>query len=189
MLDEAQAGRATCARIRPSALGLLMGAGGPRRPRQADAASLPPALEPFGLWVEQLVAESTGKQGVGVVPICRRDARRCRTSTATIALFVRLRTSGDPDDDRATGQSQDSAREPIATIDFPGAGRARRRVRPLGNRHRHRRRAARDQSVRRAERAAGEGRDARAARCATRPTVTCRRRAPETTTRRRDADA
>ncbi|MBF8299817.1 MAG: Glucose-6-phosphate isomerase, partial [Acidobacteria bacterium] len=31
--------------------------------------SLPPRLEPFGLWVEQLVAESTGKQGKGIVPI------------------------------------------------------------------------------------------------------------------------
>jgi len=30
---------------------------------------LPPRLEPFGLWVEQLVAESTGKQGKGVVPV------------------------------------------------------------------------------------------------------------------------
>jgi len=30
---------------------------------------LPEALESFGLWVEQLVAESTGKEGTGVVPI------------------------------------------------------------------------------------------------------------------------
>ena len=30
---------------------------------------LPDRLEPFGLWVEQLVAESTGKQGRGIVPI------------------------------------------------------------------------------------------------------------------------
>ena len=30
---------------------------------------VPHAFEPFGLWVEQLVAESTGKEGLGVVPI------------------------------------------------------------------------------------------------------------------------
>jgi glucose-6-phosphate isomerase len=30
---------------------------------------VPPELQSFGLWVEQLVAESTGKQGKGVVPI------------------------------------------------------------------------------------------------------------------------
>lgn len=29
----------------------------------------PPLLEPFGDWVEQLVAESTGKQGKGIVPV------------------------------------------------------------------------------------------------------------------------
>lgn len=30
---------------------------------------LPPAFKAFGLWVEQLVAESTGKQGVGLIPV------------------------------------------------------------------------------------------------------------------------
>lgn len=30
---------------------------------------VPPAFSAFGLWVEQLVAESTGKRGVGVVPV------------------------------------------------------------------------------------------------------------------------
>jgi hypothetical protein len=30
---------------------------------------LPPALERFGLWTEQLIAESTGKDGNGIVPI------------------------------------------------------------------------------------------------------------------------
>jgi len=30
---------------------------------------LPPSLETFGLWIEQLVAESTGKEGRGVLPV------------------------------------------------------------------------------------------------------------------------
>ncbi len=30
---------------------------------------LPPSLETFGLWIEQLVAESTGKEGCGVLPV------------------------------------------------------------------------------------------------------------------------
>ncbi len=34
---------------------------------------VPGALDPFGLWVEQLVAESTGKQGKGVIPITGED--------------------------------------------------------------------------------------------------------------------
>ena len=29
-----------------------------------------PPIAAFGLWVEQLIAESTGKNGIGIVPIC-----------------------------------------------------------------------------------------------------------------------
>jgi len=36
---------------------------------------VPPALASFGLWVEQLVAESTGKQGRGIVPIVGEPVR------------------------------------------------------------------------------------------------------------------
>jgi transaldolase / glucose-6-phosphate isomerase len=36
---------------------------------------VPPALDPLGLWVEQLVAESTGKQGKGVIPITGEDPK------------------------------------------------------------------------------------------------------------------
>jgi glucose-6-phosphate isomerase len=32
-----------------------------------------PGLAPFGLWVEQLVAESTGKEGKGIVPVLEPD--------------------------------------------------------------------------------------------------------------------
>lgn len=49
-------------------LGLAIGAAA-RAGRDKLTLVLPPPLEPFGLWVEQLVAESTGKEGVGVIPI------------------------------------------------------------------------------------------------------------------------
>lgn len=49
-------------------LGLLMGTGA-QNGRDKMTLFLPPELETFGLWVEQLVAESTGKKGVGVVPV------------------------------------------------------------------------------------------------------------------------
>ena len=53
-------GRTDCAR-RPH--------GAPRvGARQVDA-QVPPQLQSLGLWVEQLVAESTGKQRKGIVPI------------------------------------------------------------------------------------------------------------------------
>jgi hypothetical protein len=50
------------------ALGLLLGAAATEG-RDKLTLLLPPELESFGLWVEQLVAESTGKNGVGIVPI------------------------------------------------------------------------------------------------------------------------
>jgi glucose-6-phosphate isomerase len=50
------------------ALGALMGAGA-RAGRDKLTLWVPPELQSFGLWVEQLVAESTGKKGKGVVPI------------------------------------------------------------------------------------------------------------------------
>ncbi len=50
------------------ALGALMGAGA-RHGRDKLTLAFPPQFQRFGLWVEQLVAESTGKQGHGVVPI------------------------------------------------------------------------------------------------------------------------
>jgi glucose-6-phosphate isomerase len=61
--------RETDSRRNPGlALGALMAAGA-RGGRDKLTLILPPRLRRFGLWVEQLVAESTGKQGRGVVPI------------------------------------------------------------------------------------------------------------------------
>jgi glucose-6-phosphate isomerase len=50
------------------ALGAFMAAAA-QAGRDKMTLLMPPQLESFGLWVEQLVAESTGKQGKGVVPI------------------------------------------------------------------------------------------------------------------------
>jgi glucose-6-phosphate isomerase len=50
------------------ALGALMGAGA-KTGRDKLTLWVPPQFQSFGLWVEQLVAESTGKHGKGIVPI------------------------------------------------------------------------------------------------------------------------
>ncbi|MBI4655240.1 MAG: bifunctional transaldolase/phosoglucose isomerase [Elusimicrobia bacterium] len=34
---------------------------------------MPEKMEVFGLWIEQLVAESTGKEGKGIVPVCMEE--------------------------------------------------------------------------------------------------------------------
>jgi glucose-6-phosphate isomerase len=61
--------RSRTARENPGlALGAMMAAG-TQNGRDKLTLLLPERLQSFGLWVEQLVAESTGKQGKGVVPI------------------------------------------------------------------------------------------------------------------------
>ena len=50
------------------ALGLVMGTAA-KAGRDKLTLVLPDAFASFGLWVEQLVAESTGKNGTGIVPI------------------------------------------------------------------------------------------------------------------------
>jgi transaldolase/glucose-6-phosphate isomerase len=54
-------------------LGLAMAAGA-QRGRNKLTLLAPSELEPLGLWIEQLVAESTGKRGEGVVPIVGEDS-------------------------------------------------------------------------------------------------------------------
>ena len=52
----------------PALLGAVMAAGA-RSGRDKLTLLLPEEIASFGLWIEQLVAESTGKHGVGVVPV------------------------------------------------------------------------------------------------------------------------
>jgi glucose-6-phosphate isomerase len=68
MLAAAEPGFGTALNNPATALGLAMGAGA-RAGRDKLTLLLPDRLAAFGLWVEQLIAESTGKNGTGVVPI------------------------------------------------------------------------------------------------------------------------
>jgi glucose-6-phosphate isomerase len=54
---------------------------------------VPPRLSSFGLWVEQLVAESTGKHGKGVVPITG-ESTDARFGSDRVAVVVRLGSEG-----------------------------------------------------------------------------------------------
>lgn len=53
-----------------------------------------PRLERFGLWLEQLLAESTGKQGRGLLPVTGEPAAEAG-SYGEQRLFVLLRLAGD----------------------------------------------------------------------------------------------
>ncbi len=71
---------------------VLLGAAmavGAQAGRDKTTLVLPPSLETFGLWVEQLVAESTGKSGLGVVPVAGEPLSGPDTY-GTDRLFVSL---------------------------------------------------------------------------------------------------
>lgn len=98
-------------------LGLLMAAAA-RAGRDKLTLVLPPSLEPFGLWVEQLVAESTGKQGVGIVPIAG-ETLAAPAAYGDDRFFVRLRRADDPAEAALDRAMQALAPWPVATIDLP----------------------------------------------------------------------
>lgn len=82
-------------------LGAVFGAAA-REGRTKLTILIQPELESFGLWLEQLVAESTGKHGVGIVPIVGEELSTiCATSADRLIVTVG-RVDG-MDELRATG--------------------------------------------------------------------------------------
>lgn len=92
---EAELGRMEDVRSNPSAwLGAVMGASA-RAGRNKLSVLTSPALESFGLWVEQLIAESTGKQGTGIVPVVGERLNPETSVYSDDRCFVALRLEGD----------------------------------------------------------------------------------------------
>lgn len=56
-----------------------------------------PSVAAFGMWVDQLIAESTGKDGMGIVPIVNEPLTTAENYDDD-RLFVYLRLDGDPRD-------------------------------------------------------------------------------------------
>jgi glucose-6-phosphate isomerase len=100
------------------ALALAMGAGARAGGNKATLL-LPPELEAFGLWIEQLVAESTGKQDVGIVPIAGEAVGPPDVYGAD-RLFIHVRVEGRTEDPaRAAAVAElRAAGAPIVTIDL-----------------------------------------------------------------------
>ncbi len=75
-------------------LGLFLGhwAG---RGRDKLCVLLSPALAPLSVWIEQLIAESTGKRGVGIVPVA--DARVSLDAYGADRIFVAVGLVSDVD--------------------------------------------------------------------------------------------
>jgi transaldolase/glucose-6-phosphate isomerase len=100
-------------------LGVAMAAGA-RSGRNKMTLLVPAALEPFGLWIEQLVAESTGKSGVGVVPVVGETPADAGHYGAD-RLFIDLRVEGTPGDAAADARiaALEQSGAPVARITMP----------------------------------------------------------------------
>lgn len=80
----------------------------------------PPAWASFGAWLEQLLAESTGKRGTGLVPV-NAEPLGSPADYADDRVFVHL--AGDADGDRrAALAALAAAGHPVVHIDVSGPG-------------------------------------------------------------------
>ncbi len=86
--EELDAARSTDPQVNGSAvLGAVMAAAA-REGRDKLTLVLPEAVRSFGLWVEQLVAESTGKHGVGILPVTDEDPRSVQLGDDRLVVVV-----------------------------------------------------------------------------------------------------
>ncbi len=93
-------------------LGLHVGAG---RDKVTIVAS--PGIRSFPLWIEQLLAESTGKSGTGIVPVVGEELGLPETY-GDDRVFVHLRLADESDQDRRLAALVD-ANHPVISITLP----------------------------------------------------------------------
>jgi glucose-6-phosphate isomerase len=96
-------------------LGAAMGSAA-RKGSDKTTLVVPPLFEPFGLWVEQLVAESTGKLGVGIVPIAGEPLGPPDVY-GNDRLFVHLRVGTADETHTAAIGVLRAAGAPVVTVD------------------------------------------------------------------------
>jgi glucose-6-phosphate isomerase/transaldolase/glucose-6-phosphate isomerase len=78
-------------------LGAFLGAGALTGRAQATVLA-PRAIAAFGLWAEQLIAESTGKHGKGILPVANEPPGEAE-DYGDRRVFVHLSLASDPDPD------------------------------------------------------------------------------------------
>jgi transaldolase / glucose-6-phosphate isomerase len=121
LLDRAET---MCQACRPSVavrdnpglwLGAIMGALAQRGHDKLTLVMSPP-ISTFGYWVEQLIAESTGKEGKGIVPV-EGEALGAPSVYGTDRLFVYLRTDEgfDPEQDERLARLVEAG-QPVVTL-------------------------------------------------------------------------
>jgi hypothetical protein len=92
-----------------------------RRGRDKLTFLVSPPIDSFGLWVEQLVAESTGKQGRGILPVADEPLGDPEVY-GDDRVFVYLRNVDQPEERlQAAIEQFGSAGHPTITLDTDGA--------------------------------------------------------------------
>jgi glucose-6-phosphate isomerase len=120
LLDSAAKARQRCGPGVPPAqnpgarLGAFLGAGA-RQGRDKATLLLPPPLASLGLWVEQLVAESTGKDGTGILPVTG-EPWAAPEHYGDDRSFVAVEAWGD---DSAGGQAERLVTAGLPVFDLP----------------------------------------------------------------------
>ena len=97
-----------------AALGSAAGAGRDKLTLLAD-----PSLAPLGAWIEQLIAESTGKEGKGILPIDGEPAGAA-DDYGDDRIFAYLRDHGDGSLDRTAAQLARGG-QPVVRLDLGDA--------------------------------------------------------------------
>jgi transaldolase/glucose-6-phosphate isomerase len=121
LLQSAQQAEAACNSFDSTAsnsglwLGLAIGEAA-RTGRDKLTFVVTPRIESFGLWVEQLVAESTGKQGRGILPVAGEPIG-APAAYGDDRVFCYLRDADEPDE-RLDGavQALADAGQPVITL-------------------------------------------------------------------------
>jgi glucose-6-phosphate isomerase len=78
-----------------------------------------PPIESYGLWVEQLIAESTGKHGKGILPVAD-EPLGAPEAYGGDRVFVHLHDEAHPDGDDVVARLVDAG-QPVITITAHGA--------------------------------------------------------------------
>lgn len=77
-----------------------------------------PSVRSFGLWVEQLIAESTGKEGKGIVPVAGEPlAQPGCYGNDRVFVYLRLKNDDNPAIDAAVNEIRVSG-QPVITLDM-----------------------------------------------------------------------
>mgnify|MGYP001616888183 CR=1 FL=1 len=121
LLDRAGAMASSCQKPPASnpgvALGIVLGEAA-RRGRDKLTIVASPPLWDLGAWLEQLIAESTGKQGKAIIPVDgERLAKPGRYGSDRLFVYLRLDGEHDPAQDEAITQLE-QAGQPVVRIEI-----------------------------------------------------------------------